>query len=204
MAPPSVKPRLSFLSAESVALEVAIAAFRHTQSLVQALLAPAYEGVPEGPEMEALCRQTRVYDAVLALAVYAISGRGAGQAVLTNAASLLRAMRSSVIDDGTPDDEDSLRSPSVDTPLGVVLCAARARAQLEQDLPVTAMQLGVLAGLSAPHVRLLNRAGELAMCNGQAAAGVGRRWLAERGVPGFDRATVSRARPEAASAGLSA
>lgn len=68
--------------------------------------------------------------------------------------------------------------------IGVVLIATLARLKLRVDEPVSARDLGALAGLSAVSVRFLARAGELAIVDSEIAADEARRWLAARGVRG--------------------
>lgn len=78
-------------------------------------------------------------------------------------------------------------------PLRLVLTAAWARVQIARNEPVTAAQLGALAGLHPARVRALRGAGEVpgweGEGNGRGAAPcparVARRWLAARGVAGF-------------------
>src|SRR5690606_35097663 len=84
-----------------------------------------------------------------------------------------------VVDDLDPSDD-----------LGLVLVAAAARIRLDQDVPVTARELGALVGLTAVRVRQLVAAGELRATNEKpqrVPAEDARRWLASRGVPGFGR-----------------
>lgn len=72
-----------------------------------------------------------------------------------------------------------------DEPLGLVIHAALAREAIEQGQPVTARQLGALAGVDAQHIRLLARDGEIDLDAGRATAKEARRWLSGRGVAGF-------------------
>lgn len=81
-----------------------------------------------------------------------------------------------VVDDVDPSDA-----------LGLVLVGAAARIRLDQGAPVTARELGVLAGLGAAGVRVYMRSGELPTTDERPArvpAEAATRWLAARGVPG--------------------
>ena len=70
--------------------------------------------------------------------------------------------------------------PNDDLELAVM--AAQARAILAEGSPADAGLLGALAGVASHHVRLLGRRGEIDITS----AADQRRWLAARGVPGFE------------------
>ena len=201
VAPPSSKPRLSALTPDGVALEVALAAFHYTQDMVQALLAPAYAGARmHGRECaEDLCTRTHIYLDVRVLAAYAINGTGSPAAV-ANAWAALVPLWASVSGRGLDERELRVSGGDLDTPLGLVVCAASARELLAQDQPISAVQLGALAGLSATQIRVLSRKGDFMLLAGKAAPYEARRWLVARGVPGFE----CPLRPEPAQASTSA
>lgn len=82
-----------------------------------------------------------------------------------------------VVDDLDPSDE-----------IALVLVAAAARIRIDRGEPVTARELGALAGIGAYAVRHHLRSGELRATDERPArvpAEDARRWLAARGVPGF-------------------
>lgn len=189
MAPPSTKPRLSTLTPDGVALEVAVATFQYTQQLVQTLLAPAYAGVRwhDSVQVEVLCRQTHVHEAVRQLAEYAIVGAGNAE-VIAVARNLLRPLGATILR-GLDVDESRANGVELDSALGVVFCAAEARARLQRMQPLTAVHLAALAGLSATQVRLLSRSGEIATHDGEVAAREARRWLTARRVAGVTNDT---------------
>lgn len=73
-------------------------------------------------------------------------------------------------------------------PVNVALAAAGARLRVDTGAPVTARDVGVLAGISGQGVRRYVRSGELAASDGRPqliAAEEAARWLGARGVPGF-------------------
>ncbi len=81
--------------------------------------------------------------------------------------------------------EEAQEALDPDTSIGLLLVAAWTRIQLAQGLPVSAVQLAALAGLSAEHVRLLARQGELQLVEGEVQSDEAKRWLKARGVGGF-------------------
>ena len=84
-----------------------------------------------------------------------------------------------VVDDVDPSDE-----------VGLVLVAAAARIRIGQSAPVTARELGALAGMGAAGVRVYTRSGELPTTNERPArvpADDAARWLAARGIEGLGR-----------------
>lgn len=94
------------------------------------------------------------------------------------------------------DSEEARAEPGeeleVTTPIGLALAAASARVLLATNRPVGAPQLAILANVDASAIRRLVAAGELEaerlppkLGGAQIRAAVARRWLAQRGVPGF-------------------
>jgi hypothetical protein len=73
-------------------------------------------------------------------------------------------------------------------PLTLAIAAADARLRIDTGFPVTARDVGALAGISGQGVRRYLRSGELEASNDRPqriAAADAARWLAARGVPGF-------------------
>ena len=89
---------------------------------------------------------------------------------------------------GIGDIEDATDGADVpDDALGLVLVGAWARMQIgTHGGTVTARELAVLAGISAHHVRLLARQGELTISDGRIERADARRFLGARGVKGFE------------------
>lgn len=84
--------------------------------------------------------------------------------------------------------DDALDGADLDDAIDLVLVAAWARVTLAKDGPLTARQLGALAGLEHRHVRDLARSGELPLTGARPTtcpAEDARRWLGVRGVVGL-------------------
>jgi hypothetical protein len=188
MAPPSTKPKLTHLTPEIVAYEVAKTTVEHASNLIVALLSPAYDHLHASQSRRSpneLCCETQVYMTVLDLSAYAINGAALDAPVQEYLVSLLPLWSSAAGE--CPDIDGLVGDVDPATQLGLVICAASAREKLAAGQSVSAAQLAVLSGLSATQVRLLARNGELELSDGEIAAKAARRWLAVRGVSGFPR-----------------
>ena len=178
MAPPTSKLRLNQLVPELVAEEVAQQACAHVESLLFSLLSPtAALRIPEG------LQGAPIYTAVRELAYYAIHGRELDAGLRDYMVSLIPLYRSACGGDAVVDGLSNEADP--ETSLGLVIRAACARERILLGEPVSAVDLGVLAGLSDRQVRQLIRAGEIPAQNGLISAKSARRFLAARKVRGY-------------------
>jgi len=205
MARPSSALKLAALEPLAVARDVCRAIVDHMHALgfhlgpsvevrLHAPYAPA--DVPEGadPTVEGLARGSNLGLTVQALVTYAQRGLpvwdweddgAVMEAFLTVLPALYSCAGRPWSDAGAIDDE-----ADPEEPIGLVLLGAHARARIAADDPVTARDLGVLAGIDTRHVRHLAEAGEIKRrSDGKYSAATARRWLAARAVPGFVRAT---------------
>jgi hypothetical protein len=175
MAPPSTKLKLSQIDPDELAAKVEHDVVRHVKQLYLMVFG---QELPEA--------RTELSGVVRAVAKYARGDMDAADELDELHGRLLLLL------DALPD--DPYQDP--ETPLGLVMMAAQTRDWLgKEGHNVTAAQLGVLAGLSSRQIGELIRTqqikGLLSEREGAGAAGYivlnaeAKRWLAERGVPGF-------------------
>ena len=184
MAPPTKKPRLIDLDARALALATAGAMRDHLQAQLKQLtplgVSPQRRAVLtslafEDDDLAA----SEIYRAMRTIVAYA-RGEGRLEASLEQYLIQLEPLWASALGKPKVDGINIELDPS--TAMGLALCAAVARAEIERRKPVTAVQLAALSGLSDRQVRLLMRTGELPTTDGKVAARDARRWLAMRGV----------------------
>lgn len=218
MAPPTNKPVLEKLDATNVAREVVDAVREHIARLTFGL-APGCEwhehggfnphagetrddGAKEPAFLPPRPHESTLWATTEDLVRYAQSGdtadwgdaTGAHDAALTICSALYSS--AAVSGDGLG---ELVGEADPETPIGLVLVAAIARAALDgaptpdrDPAGLTVRELAALASLSAKQVKELIDAGEIRATNDGArktriALGDARRWLSGRGVPGFAR-----------------
>lgn len=170
--------------------DVALRAVRMAQEHVMRLL--MYLGAPAGAEMAT--QSSSLYDAMHALARWAILGEGEESYLHDSYLTALECLDSRALDPAVTHidlGEAAEREPASDVEL--VLVAALARTQLAGGSSISTRQLAVLAGLTPEAVRKLRERGELPEGDGSHRgyqARTVRRFLASRGVVGFRARTV--------------
>ncbi len=178
MARPTTKTRLADLRPEAVGREAHELVLRQAERLATKIGCSLSSVGPSDLQLTAadLCRYAQTGDT---------ADWGDESGALDAAQSLCEVLYSQAGVPGTFDVGELGEDVDPETPVGLVLAAALARFELGQGEPVTARQLGALAGLDERHVRLLARNGELAL-GGTVKAEEARRWLSGRGVAGFE------------------
>lgn len=209
MARPTTRPRLAHINPDAIAADVDArmdaalekAIQRATQDMSLEVIARV-GGAPR-PVHVASLRRTRRSDLAMTaadLTVYAQRGlcgtldwedHSCAEDAATELVARLWARPVDALagasDHVGPLDE-ALAEADLDDPIDLVIVAAWARVELSKDNPVTARQLGALAGLDANVVRRFAREGELSLTGTRPAtaeARDARRWLVARGVRGL-------------------
>lgn len=187
MAPPTNKPRLGLIDPQALGLDAERKLIDHLASMHDAL-GTAFKAPAAG--------RSPIFGEVRALAEYAKTGQ---QPVNVEffAASICRLL-AAPLSAGTPED---LYDRSIEDPLGLVVAAALARDALAHGRPIEAEQLAALSGLSERQIQEIVRAGAIQGARAVEARGrklyaveakSARRWLCERGVPGFEKKARGR------------
>ena len=188
MATPKLTHALPTLDPEIVARTTVHAVTHHLERLAMPL-SPAYRVSARLTDPMHSALTTDIAQTVQQLTRYAQRGDLGDWAdaldVRTAVQDVIAALYSAPVhcaQDGDGEDLD-VDEIKLDTrsAIGVVLIATLTRLKIGVGEPVTARDLGALAGLSAVSVRALARAGELEIANAEIAADEARRWLSARG-----------------------
>ncbi len=208
MARPTTRPRLAALTPDQIAddvdarMDAALSKAIQRATLDASLEIVAHAGGAPRPVHVASLRRTRRSDLALTaadLCLYAQHGLcnaldweddSCAEDAATELVARLWARPVDALTGASshvgPLDE-ALDGADLDDPLDLVLVAAWARVELSKGGPLTARQLGALAGLEHRHVRDLARSGELPLTGTRPAtcpAEDARRWLGARGWSG--------------------
>lgn len=192
MARPTDKPRLAGVDAREVAADVVEHVLKHIarQSFGLAPAVTVGFRTPSRPEMAG---GTDLGLTVQSLVAFAQRGELGDWPDASCALDALQTVCSALYTQagvpgtfGVGDLNEATAATDPEDPLGLVLVGAHARAKLLLEQGITPRELGVLAGVTRQHATMI--AADLGAEGPRPltiAAEVARRWLRERGVPGF-------------------